>query len=95
MIPTTVQFSGLDINPRDVLQTKRHHGPYPANWTRVQFAVQYANINSKVVNWMVEHINGRWGGYTRTSTVVLFFEDATDAIMFRLQGGEETFSSEF
>lgn len=101
MIPDIVQFSDLDLNPRDIHAPRKHlDGPYPKGWVRHQFVdaeADWAAIR-KIDRWLEQNISGRWGSYStmtrRGVEYILYFENDFDAVMFRLKDGETAWKEE-
>ncbi len=95
MIPETVSFTGLELDPKSVIEPrKQFQGVYPASWVRHQFTLDhnlYPNLR-KLDRWMEQNLEGRWGSYSQYGfegvVMVIAFERVTDAVMFRLMGGE-------
>lgn len=93
MIPDTVKFTDLEIDPRAIMTPRKYfRGVYPLDWTRHQFTVKGAfGIDLRTIDrWLEANIAGRWGSYVAADsrTVVILFELLTDAIMFRMKDGE-------
>lgn len=96
MIPETVSFYQMEINPSDIIKP-RHVllNGIPASWERIYSIIPMShNIElSKMNAWMEEHIYGRWFinlTYVDASfMLVAYFEDANDAMLFRLMDGEK------
>lgn len=97
MIPEKVSFTGLEIDPRDVHSSRKvFSGTYPSSWTRYAFTVpanKWVSMQD-IDRYLENNIVGHWGSYiTRDSNnnnlVVIVFEHLTDAIMFRMKGGEK------
>ena len=96
MIPEKVCFTEFEIDSASLLF---EHGPRyiknpaPAHYARIEFTVlEYvANILYGVNTWIKNNLSGKWSGYMleNTQDVVLFFEEASDAIMFKLMEGEK------
>ncbi|RYF13341.1 MAG: hypothetical protein EOO77_15670 [Oxalobacteraceae bacterium] len=70
------------------------NGTYPSSWVRHQFKLPpeaYAQLRL-IDRWIESNLEGRWGSYSVFAhdavTCVIAFEKVTDAVMFRLQGGE-------
>lgn len=91
MFPNTVQFTDLEINPRDLLCTRMASGPFDESWSRVLIPNRSQPKHERALcGWLLENIQGRFGiAYSATSTVV-FFESHRDAILFKLMGVEQT-----
>ncbi len=96
MIPSKVCFTGAEIETSILLYEhtdRRINCPYPCHYTRLEFASpQYTISNlSAVDNWIRHNVFGKWGSYISENmqTVVLFFEDASDAILFKLLDGDK------
>jgi hypothetical protein len=96
MIPSKVCFTGAEIDASILLyeHTDRYvKSPYPCSYTRLEFtSSQYSigNLNN-VDAWIRQNIFGKWGSYIAENqqTIVVFFEDASDAILFKLLEGEK------
>jgi hypothetical protein len=95
MLPSKIHFTGLEIEP-DALLTPRKmfQGTYPADWVRHQVLLPIEAYGSlrNIDRWIETNLEGRWGSYSVYGfdgvTLVISFEKLTDAVMFRLQGGE-------
>lgn len=93
MFPEEVSYTGVDIDPRQIFRQRK--GFIPAHWTRHQFTVEqsYVEINA-IGKWIEERLNGRWAAHSFVTTegavVIIGFEEANDAIMFRLLDGEKS-----
>lgn len=94
MIPSQVCFTGVNIDPCSLLYEHTDRlvpCPYPSHYTRLEFSSPMYTIKSlyAINNWIRENVFGRWGSYVAENlqTVVLFFEDASDAILFKLLDG--------
>jgi hypothetical protein len=67
--------------------------PLPANWLRHQFNTGlFDDPDRKIEDWITNNLYGRWMMYYATSpqglTIVIGFEEANDAVMFRLLDGD-------
>lgn len=99
MIPTTVRFTGLTLNPLDLLYgyggRKANFTP-PAHWVRVEFASDHSVERGlvrgleRVDSWIASNTAGKWVSHESRygSTIVVLFEDDNDALLFKLMGGE-------
>lgn len=94
MIPSKVCFTGVEIDPEELLYehtARLVKSPYPSHFTRLEFTSPDHTINSLYAtnNWIRQNVFGRWGSYISENmkTVVLFFEDDSDAILFKLLDG--------
>jgi hypothetical protein len=95
MIPEKVQYTGLEIDPQVIHSPRKiMTGTYPTDWVRYQFE-SHEWVSTRNIDPYLERILvGRWGSYTvnhddtNGTTVVIVFELVTDAVMFRLKGGE-------
>lgn len=96
MIPTKISFTDLELDPEAVQSPRKiFQGTYPSSWVRHQFQISiesYGQLRS-IDRWIETNLEGRWGSYSvygfDAITVVIAFEKVTDAVMFRLQGGEK------
>lgn len=101
MLPDRISFTELELSPTELLTPRKLEWPsYPAEWVRHQFDVpadMYLSL-PKLDRWIETNLTGRWGSYSvytmRGTTVVLVFEEVTDAVMFRLQGGERAWAED-
>lgn len=99
--PQVVRFTGLEFDPDAVIGPERmHRGPIPANWYRYQFRLPEAEVDCdrRFEKWMEANTLGRWAYYLfpddlRLSFVV-FFEDQSDALHFRMSDGHFAWISE-
>ena len=98
MIPATVKFTDLDLEPITALEPrKKFQGTYPVEWIRHQWSLSFdvAGDLKMLDRWLEANMLGRWGSYraygTDTVKFVVLFEQVTDAVMFRLKGGERAF----
>src|SRR4051812_49148102 len=98
MLPTQVRFSGLDLDPRDLLLGRVVSGPIDPTWRRVRFEVAHGVGNGvgkhtiePLNRWLAANLNARWAIYTvfrfANTLIVIAFESDVDAVMFRLKGG--------
>lgn len=101
MIPQITKFTGLAINPRELLYPfggRKQHCPPPPSWVRVDFNLEYRQqfsnrlISDSVDLWISKHMTGRWSSYTSQASniyMVVYFELEDDAILFKLMGGDK------
>lgn len=95
MIPERVTYTELEMDAEALMEPrKQFHGVYPSTWVRHQFVLPhelYPNLR-RIDRWIEQNLEGRWGSYTQYGfdglIVVIAFERVTDAVMFRLAGGE-------
>lgn len=87
MIPETVTFTDYTIYPRDLALVRFYTGPIPIDWTVIRVAC--AAGEGKIMEWVLDNVDGRFGIMADWSHVTLFFETEMDAIMFRLRGGDD------
>jgi hypothetical protein len=87
MMPETVQFSGLEVDPVALTRRRVVHAPFPPTWTRLTVASPSFDIR-KIETWLLENVGGRFG-LTGNYPVAIYFEDDVDAVMFRLKDGEK------
>ncbi len=93
MIPRTVHFTGLEVDPISLIKGRQHKGAIPPHWPRVRFESDGIFSLDKLNRWIGANISGRWQTYSvargfSKRTVVVAFEDDSDAVLFRLKGGE-------
>lgn len=93
MFPEDVKFSGVDIDPHQLF--RRRKGFIPSGWTRHQFSTEFSFVDINGVGaWIEERLNGKWAAHSiptqEGSIVIIGFEEANDAIMFRLLEGEKS-----
>jgi hypothetical protein len=51
MIPLKLRFTGLELDPMDLLQSRQlRDSPIPEEWTRIRFEMEYIFI----FNWLSE-----------------------------------------
>jgi long-subunit acyl-CoA synthetase (AMP-forming) len=96
MIPDKIFFTEFELDAASLLfeHGPRHvKTPAPAHYTRIEFTVAdyMANILQGVNAWIKNNLSGKWSSYMleNTQDVVLFFEEDSDAIMFRLLEGDK------
>jgi hypothetical protein len=92
VIPASVKFTGLTVDPLDIID-RRREGPIPMEWTRHQFMVEgYNDPTYALTGFINANLGGRWSinvaNTTEGTIVVLGFERGNDAIMFRMLDGE-------
>jgi hypothetical protein len=94
MTPKKVFFSGLAIDPADLI-SRVHYGVIPQEWHRHRFysdAVIY-HINQ----WLTENIEGRWAILASFRNgmreITIAFEHAYDGSLFVLGDGARQCSS--
>lgn len=94
MIPSTVRFTGLDVDPLRLIQDRCVRGVIPATWHRVRFAIA-ENVDypiSALNRWLTDRAEGRWAAYVhfieKQREIVLSFEHDFDAVTFVLSGGK-------
>lgn len=100
MLPESVRFTGLTLDPKEILYPRKHfNGSYPPDWVRHQFTREYdGRANLKTLDgWLEKNIVGRWGSYSHykggTIEFIVLFEKINDGLMFKLMDGEtEAFS---
>jgi len=99
MMPATVRFTGLDLDPMGTLNGREKKGPIPSSWLRIRFeSDQGGNIN-KINKWLSANISGQWASYLvplrfGVRVVIIAFESDTDAVMFRLKSGETAWATD-
>jgi hypothetical protein len=97
MLPAKIHFTDLELDPEAVLTPRKmFDGTYPSTWVRHQFDLPleaYGHLRN-IDRWIEANLEGRWGSYSVYTfgavTFVIAFERVTDAMMFRLRGGEQT-----
>lgn len=99
MIPATVRFTGLELDPRPLLRGRVNLGPIPPTWRRVRFEVDHEAALDKLNRWLAVTIAGRWAAYGvplrfGAHVIVVAFESDVDAVMFRLHGGETAWNTQ-
>lgn len=94
MTPALVRFDGLEVDPKKMLR-RRYHGPTPPEWTRYQFLIEdcFTDPEYHITDWLKTNIGGRFTINSDTQVsgtfVVIGFESSTDAVMFKMRGGEK------
>jgi hypothetical protein len=103
MYPEVIRFKELTINPKDILQHRKlKNKPIPLDWVRCDFPIPstdfYGAARAPLVlidDWIETNILGRWTSYSTAdprnasnTLIVVYFESATDAVFFKLSGGE-------
>jgi hypothetical protein len=93
MTPTTVQFTGLTIDPA-VLHDRCIKGLIPPDWQRYRFPI-VTNVSfpvSKCNNWLRHNIEGRWAILVRfvgqQREIIIAFEHDYDAMTFVMADGK-------
>ena len=98
MILQTVHFTGFDVDPISLLEPRRLLGTIPVDWPRIRFDTDH-NYGKQFDKWLLGSMNYRYAFYTVRlgghRTVVVAFERATDAVMFRLKNGERAWAENF
>ena len=99
MIPAIVKFTGLQIDPWQLLKGRYVTGIISSNWCRIRFEIDQEGNLDKINRWVSANINGRFASYIiqirfGLRIVVIAFEDDPDAVMFRLKGGETAWRME-
>jgi len=100
VIPALIRYSGgIELDPRRVI-CRRLRAPTPPDWLRHQFAVDglYSDPEYTLTGWLENNLVGRFTINSQACTdgmlVVIGFEQATDAVMFRLMDGETAWREE-
>ena len=93
MIPRTIRFTGLDIDPMAVLSPRNIRGIVPPDWSRVCFETDQRCSERLLNRWIGANMEGRWHTTLVCVTfgkrmIAIAFETDTDAVMFRLKNGE-------
>jgi hypothetical protein len=94
MTPEIVRFDGLEIYPKKLLE-RRYIGPTPVDWVRYQYFLEdcFTDPEYHLTEWLKNNIGGRFTINTDVniggSFIVLGFESQTDAVMFKMRGGEK------
>lgn len=99
MIPETINFTGLSINARDLLNgrgARKAAAPYPSDWTRVEFQTDFFESKrlERIDAWLEKTIGSKWGSYQQGSQIVVMFESDDDAVLFKLMGGDTAWKQE-
>ena len=91
MMPTSVAFTGLEIEPDELTFYRRHDGPIPQLWTVVEVDMaKYPDRNTII--WLMENVSKKFNIQVGFPTGFIGFECEVDAVMFRLKGGDALFS---
>lgn len=90
MIPETITYTGLQLTPSDLVMYRVHPGPIPVHWTTVIFRHEGFD-ERKIIEWVMENIDGRFGVILNYPQAIVFFENDIDAVMFRLKDGDNAF----
>ena len=101
MIPETIKFTGLEIDPKELIPGRCLKGVIPTHWTRLRFEIERSSrrFYIELLNrWLFANITGKWISNVVTlqggaQMVIVAFESDTDAVMFRLQGGETAWNN--
>jgi hypothetical protein len=101
MIPDNIRFTGLTVPSSALLfegGSRRVQAPYPANLIRYQIPNKHfdSKMLEKVNKWLEDTISGRWGSYMSRDqlNMVIMFEDADDAILFKLLDGDTAWNTQ-
>jgi hypothetical protein len=101
MIPDTIRFTGLTLPSSALLfegGSRRIQAPYPANLIRYQITNTHfdSKMLEKVNKWLEDTISGRWGSYMSNGSthMVIMFENADDAILFKLLDGDTAWNTQ-
>ena len=99
MNPASVSFTGLVVDPSTLLLGRIHRGPIPSAWLRVSFSVEREFSLARFNKWVGSVINCRWAVYavslpTSQRLVFMAFENDSDAVMFKLRDGENSWRLE-
>lgn len=95
-----VKFTGLTINASELLGSfggRKVKAPFSAGWTRIEIPLPSFNYGVNYVDMMDDYVSTklctRWGTYVDFSkqSIVVFFEDSEDAVMFKLMDGASAF----
>lgn len=89
MIPDTVAFTDLELNPREMMWFRVVEGPFPASWAKLLLPPPSHAATRSVIQWTLENVNGRFGVIDSYPNSAIYFEDTNDAILFRLKDGHE------
>ncbi len=90
MIPQSVSFTGLEISHKDMALFRVHPGPIPPTWAVIEGSFGFFGMQ-KMVEWLLENVDGRFGIIPGYPLGFVFFESDIDAVMFRLKGGDDLF----
>jgi hypothetical protein len=93
MIPDKISFTGLEIDPRDILYPRRYTGYHiPNTWARVflqppkdMFSFSFSSVDDKQ-KWIAENTYGRWALIDH-SPAGFAFEDDNDFMIFMMNFG--------
>jgi len=100
MIPSTVRFTGLEIDPMKIIQGRQVRSkPIPLSWTRVRFEADHTASLEKINRWLNDNINDKWHSYMMpmgfgNRVIVIAFENSSDAVLFRLKSGETAWKTD-
>lgn len=90
----TVHFTGLAVEPDDILRPRLNRGVIPVEWSlrQVEVPILDSQIEPwRIDAWLAEQIEGRWSvlSYGRISglLLVIAFERPEDATLFALMNG--------
>ena len=93
MLPRTVDFTGLNIDPLAFFNQRGNRAVIPCDWQRIYFSSDSWIPKIKINRWLFANIQNDWVSYTATlygkGLIAIAFENEIDAVMFRLQGGED------
>jgi hypothetical protein len=97
--PAVIKYTGLEIDPEAILEGRILRGPVPTTWRRVRFEIDQSGSLERVNRWLTANLQAKWASYIvsinfGSRVVVVAFEDDTDAVMFRLKGGETAWKTD-
>jgi hypothetical protein len=91
-----VRFTGVTLLASDILGSyggRKTQGPFKPEWERVEIPITVTLYGVDFVGrmdaYLAEKFESKWGAYLNdeNNTLVVFFEDGNDAIMFKLMDG--------
>ena len=94
MIRSKVYFTGLVIDPSQIVEQRWSKGVIPLDWHRIRFVVP-PDISfpvSKLNRWLADNIEGRWAAYVEFAgedrEMMVAFERDYDGVAFVLANGK-------
>lgn len=101
--PSSLVFEDYEVPVSDLYSTGNGvNGPVPTTWTRTQFNIpNNYSAPAEVTKWLDENCPGRYSSWfyqdprskEHAAVMVVKFESRNDALMFKLQGGHQSWEN--